>query len=468
MKNLTQFNEWLWRGNLSVEKKSASWFAKAALRIFLIIIKGFGRHDFDLRASALTYTVLLSLVPVLAMGTALLKGLGADNYMKAAAYRVISQKVDISSQPEPSGNLPAEGGQKTGSRDSTHGSAQHLKLALDKIFDYVDRTNFATLGWLGIAGALLVVVSLMTHIEAAMNNIWETRKARKLGRKVIDYIALIILLPISVNFAFWAITAAQSETLLEKITSMLKVSWVLPLLFKLLPILLIVGTFTILYRFMPNTNVKVFPALSGGIIGGIGWILVQTVYVKLQIGVARYNAIYGSFATLPLFIFWLYIGWIVFLMGAETSFAVQKFKRYVPLKRPLSPMTRMALAVDILEAAYRYFDSGRMVTAEDLSDELGYPPVEVGIVMKKLEKRGLIVPTEDEEHFLPGISAERLQKSRIFAAVCGSPQREKTQGEKLASEIAKNAGNLLDNHPSGISYRTEDPKPPDSVVRKQA
>ena len=460
MKNLRRFDEWLWKGNLSVEKKSASWFTKAALRIFFIIIKGFGKHDFDLRASALTYTVLLSLVPVLAMGTALLKGLGADNYMKAAAYRVISQKVDIGGKPEPPGNCTADSGQTAGIKDSTYGSAQHLKLALDKIFDYVDRTNFATLGWLGIAGALVVVVSLMTHIEAAMNNIWETQKARKLGRKVIDYIALIILLPISVNFAFWAITAAQSETLLEKITSMLKVSWVLPLLFKLLPILLIVGTFTILYRFMPNTNVKVFPALSGGIIGGIGWILVQTVYVKLQIGVARYNAIYGSFATLPLFIFWLYTGWIVFLVGAETSFAVQKFKRYVPLKRPLSPLTRLALAVDILEAAYRYFDSGRMVTAEDLSDELGYPPAAVGIVMKKLERKGLLVPTEDEERFLPGISPEGLKKARIFRAVCGSLEREKTQGGKVASEIAQNAGDLLDKQLTRISYRPHHPKSP--------
>lgn len=466
MKNLTQFDEWLWEGNLSTEKKNASWFTKAALRIFFIIIQGFGKHDFDLRAGALTYTVILSLVPVLAMGTALLKGLGADNYMKAAAYKLITQKEEISDHPEPAGNFTAGEGEKTSIEGSHHGSAQYLKLALDKIFDYVDRTNFATLGWLGIAGALLIIVSLMTHIEAAMNNIWETKKARRLERKVIDYIALIILLPISVNFAFWAVTAAQSETLLAKITSMLKVSWVLPLLFKLLPILLIVGTFTILYRFLPNTNVKVFPALSGGIIGGMGWILVQTVYVKLQIGVARYNAIYGSFATLPLFIFWLYIGWIVFLLGAETSFAVQKFQRYVPLKRPISPLSRLALAVDILEVVYRYFDSGRKVTAEDLSDKLGYSLMEVGIVMKRLEKKGLIVPTEDDEHFLPGISEERLGKSHIFQAICGSLDREKTHGEKLASEVADNAGSLLDQELTGISYGNHGEESAEALVTK--
>ncbi len=446
MKDLAQFIEWVWEGNLSRGKKNASWFAKATLRIIYIVVKGFGKHDFDLRASALTYTVILSLVPVLAMGTALLKGLGADNYMKAAAYKMLAQLEEISGQHpcEAAGNCTLSDRLSQEAKASINGSTQHLKLALDKIFDYVDKTNFATLGWLGIIGALLTIVSLMTHIESAMNNIWETKKARRLGRKIIDYIGLIILLPISINFAFWAITAAQSETLLAKITSTLRVSWLLPLLFKFLPILLIVGTFSILYRFMPNTNVKVLPAVVGGVIGGLGWIMAQTLYVKLQIGVARYNAIYGSFATFPLFIFWLYIGWLVFLIGAETSYAVQKFKRYVPLKGPISPLTKLALAVDILEVTYSYFDAGRAVTAEDLSDELGYPLMEVVSVLKKLEDKGLIVPTEDEEHLLPGISPGSLKKSDIFNAVCGSLERRDTHGEQLAFELASNAQFLLD------------------------
>ncbi len=447
MKDLARFHDWIWEGNLSKEKKNASWFTKATLRIFFIVVKGFGKHDFDLRASALTYTVILSLVPVLAMGTALLKGLGADNYMKVAAYKMLAQLEEISGQHncEVSGNCTlSEMGEKE-AQAAYSGSTRHLKLALDKIFDYVDKTNFATLGWLGIIGALLTIVSLMTHIEAAMNNIWETKKARKLGRKVIDYIGLIILLPISINFAFWAITAAQSETLLAKITATLRVPWLLPLMFKFLPILLIVGTFTILYSFMPNTNVKFIPAVAGGVIGGLGWIMVQTLYVKLQIGVARYNAIYGSFATFPLFIFWLYIGWLVFLIGAETSYAVQKFKRYVPFKGPISPLTKLALAVDILEMAYNYFDSGRHVTAEDFSDELGYPLMEVVNVLKKLQEKGLIVQTEDGEHFLPGISPGGLRKSEIFSAVCGALSRKETYGEKLADALANDASTLLDN-----------------------
>ena len=101
MKNLAQMEEWLWEGNLFKEPKSPAWFAKAALRILFIVIRGFGKHDFDLRACALTYTVILSLVPVLAMGTALLKGLGADNYMKKAAYKMVAQLEEISGRKHP-------------------------------------------------------------------------------------------------------------------------------------------------------------------------------------------------------------------------------------------------------------------------------------------------------------------------------------------------------------------------------
>ncbi len=444
MRRLEEFYKWLWDDNLSTTPKDSTWFAKAATRIIFIVIKGFGKHDFDLRACALTYTVILSLVPMLAMGTALLKGLGADNYMKAAAYKVIIELEEMASHEQHSGNFTTEANVQPGQANIRNGSLLHLRAALDKIFEYVDKTNFATIGWLGIVGAIFTVVALMTHIEAALNAIWETKKARRIGRKIIDYIGLVILLPISVNFAFWAITAAQSETLVAKITSMLRVSWVLPLMFKLLPILLIVGTFSILYHFMPNTEVKVIPALSGGLIGGLGWILVQTLYIKLQIGVARYNAIYGSFATFPLFIFWLYIGWLVFLMGAQTSYAVQKFKRYVPLAGRITPLHRLALAVDILDVTYRYFDAGRGITAEEISDELGYPLMDVVDVMKKLRHSSLILPSEDGTHFLPGISAEHLEKTAIFHAMCGRLESDRTHGQQIASMVEKNAKLLLD------------------------
>ncbi len=432
-----KFHQWLWSDDPLDRQNRGRYALKICLRIAAIVLSGFRKHGLELRASALTYMVILSLVPVLAMGTALMKGLGADNYMKQAAYKMIEEMEELSNQKM---HVP----QNEQDANSTailerSASARHLKLALDKIFDYVDRTNFAALGWFGIIISLLTVIALMTNIEDAMNTIWETQESRDIGRKIIDYIALIVLMPLSINVAFWAITANQSKAILEKLTSFLKISWIVPIIFKFLPFFMLIGTFTILYHFMPNTWVKWRAAALGGLIGGAGWILAQTLYIKLQIGVARYNAIYGSFATLPLFIFWVYIGWIIFLLGAETSYAIQNYKRLKPIDRTLSPIEQLALAIDILLLAYRLFDQGQPLTGEKAADELAYPYPLVDKVLKKLEKAGLIVRTEKHEEYLPGISMRRLSNKEIFDALCGTVELPQSPGGQMAARFYKEA-----------------------------
>ncbi len=434
---LNNFRKWVWREASPDEQEVIETFLKSVFKVLCLVISGFGKHGLELRASALTYMVILSIVPVLAMGTALVKGLGADNYLKQAAYRMLAE-VEALSEPQglPDTNTTRSNAELNKAAPKLHlKSTRHLKLAIDKIFDYVDKTNFAALGWLGIFISLLTIVALMTHIEEAMNTIWETKKSRDIGRKLIDYIGLIVLMPLSINIAFWAITANQSKAFIEKMTSLLKVSWLLPIIFKFLPFFMIIGTFTILYRFMPNTYVKWWPATLGGIIGGAGWIAAQTLYVKMQIGVARYNAIYGSFATLPLFIFWVYVGWIIFLIGAETSYAVQNFRRLNPLIKPLDPIGKLALALDILFVAYDYFDNGRTVTAKILSDELKYPLPEVDSVIDSLLSAHLLVRTDNFEEFLPAISRKHITNKQIFDALCGRILERKTIGEKIAGEF---------------------------------
>ena len=439
---INNFRQWVWREVPPDEQEGIEAFIRGIFKVLCLVISGFGKHGLELRASALTYMVILSIVPVLAMGTALVKGLGADNYLKQAAYRMLAE-VEALSEAQGLTDSNTTRANTTELNEAAPKiylkSTRHLKLAIDKIFDYVDKTNFAALGWLGIFLSLLTVVTLMTHIEEAMNTIWETKKSRDIGRKLIDYIGLIVLMPLSINIAFWAITANQSKAFIEKMTSLLKVSWLLPIIFKFLPFFMIIGTFTILYRFMPNTFVKWWPATIGGIIGGVGWIAAQTLYVKMQIGVARYNAIYGSFATLPLFIFWVYVGWIIFLIGAETSHAVQNFRRLNPLVKPLDPLGKLALAIDILFVAYEYFDNGRAITAKILSDELKYPLPEVDDVVERLLEARLVVRTEKYEEFLPAISRDHITNRHIFDALCGNIHERNTLGEKMAGEFYDDA-----------------------------
>lgn len=126
--------------------------------------------------------------------------------------------------------------------------AVHLRTAIDQVFDYVDRTNFATLGAIGILGLLFTVISVIGTIEQAMNVIWQAEKGRPWGRKLMDYLALMILLPIAINLGLAAMATLESPALLSRITALLSVLWIAPILLQMLPIAVVVATFTLLYR----------------------------------------------------------------------------------------------------------------------------------------------------------------------------------------------------------------------------
>ena len=218
-----QFCSWVWQ----VPGKADSFgvrFLRGALRILFIVFRESRNDRITLRASALTFTVVLSLVPMLALGTAVLKGLGAGDQMREAAYTLIDQfdtgEPGGAVQPEPGRERAIPGDERLPESVQPHADASaietmqenqaeeepagltsHLRRAVDQIFDYVDRTDFTTLGTFGILGMVFAALGVLGSIERSMNAIWQTTTGRAFGRKVIDYMALMILLPISVNLA---------------------------------------------------------------------------------------------------------------------------------------------------------------------------------------------------------------------------------------------------------------------------
>jgi membrane protein len=214
---------------------------KAFLRIHFIVLREFQRDRITLRASALTFTIVLSLVPVLALGTAVLKGLGAGDQMRQAAYRFIDQLEESPPVPtsgideqdtadaEPSAASPLDNMEVVPEQIDEDSNAEsltaHLRRAVDQIFDYVARTNFAALGAFGILGLVLAVLSVLGSIEQAMNTIWQTSSGRPFGRKLMDYLALMILLPITINLALATEATLQSPKLLAHIQDIVPVVW---------------------------------------------------------------------------------------------------------------------------------------------------------------------------------------------------------------------------------------------------
>lgn len=446
----SELDEWVWSYPSGGESKLRQ-VMRGLLRVQLIFFREFDHDRIPLRASALTFTIVLSLVPTLALGTAVLKGLGAGDQVRQAAYRLIEQLEDrdgSGSEPglkaeEPPGGLIRE--------TPPASLTDHLRKATDQLFDYVDKTDFTTLGAFGIIGLVLAVMSVLGSIEKSMNAIWLAESGRPLGRRVMDYLALMILLPVTINVAFATEATIQSPALFNKVAKFLPVPGLRHLVLTMLPILLVIATFSILYRFLPNTRVRLFPAAAGGIFGGLIWFVTQAFYIKLQIGVARYNAIYGSFATLPLFLIWLQLGWIIFLSGAEMAFAVQYWRSYDPKNRMLTPLARLALAFNIVETVYVAFKRRHLVDRASLARRLQQPEIALQGLLDELLKAGILRHVSDgSEGYVPASPAGSIPPMEIVDLILGT-EVPPFRGSSLAIEAINAARKALEGKKIGIS-----------------
>ena len=455
-----KFCDWVWKPAVPSENIGLR-ILREILRIIFIVVRESQDDRITLRASALTFTIVLSLVPMLALGTAVLKGLGAGNQMRQAAYGFIEQfepevpgtalipgattmQNDQEIQAAPS--VPDGAGKKEGDQITSAGVTSHLRLAVDKIFDYVDRTDFTTLGTFGVIGMVLAALSVLGSIEQSMNAVWQTTTGRALGRKVIDYMALMILLPVSINLALAATATLQSPALHSQIQNFLPVLWLEKFFFKALPVGMLVITFTLLYQFLPNTRVGFLPALAGGIFGGLTWYWVQILYVKLQIGVAKYNAIYGSFATLPLFLMWIYVAWVVFLFGAEVAFAFQARRNYDWGTYSLTPAARLAIAFDIMESALENYDSRKTSDRKSLALSLNQTEKTIGVIINELVDGGLLCRVEGKlEGYVPAGPLDELKPSEIMDIILGKDLPD-VKGCDLAGKALEAARGSLDRY----------------------
>ena len=413
------------------------------LRICAIIIQEFRKDTVTLRASALTFTIVLSLVPMLALSTAVLKGLGAGNQLRQTAYQLIAQ---VAAEPEKS-TAKDLGTSPPSSTDTSPGKVNqeakpagkdlnsHLIAAVDQVFDYVDRTNFTTLGAAGIIILLFTVLMVIGSIEEAMNAIWRAPCSRPLGRRIMDYLALMVIFPIAINAGLGVSAALNSPVLTAKLRYLLPTGWLLIMSSQLLPFLVLTGTFTLLYQFLPNTKVKLLPALTGGLAGAIGLLLIQKIFLHLQIGVARYNAIYGSFATVPLFLLWIHLGWIVFLTGAEVAFALQVYRYYQPEQTIITPVRRLALSLDLLTLIYKDFQQQKRSTIGDLAQKMNEPKLIIQSISTDLLNAGLLQRVNgNEDYLMPAGPLETMKPTAIIDLIWGK-QPGNSPGGKVAAKV---------------------------------
>jgi membrane protein len=264
------------------------------VRIAQLIVKGFAEDDLAIHASALTFVTLMSMVPMLAVIFALLKGFGFGQER-------INQMMDWVS------GMPPE-----------------FQTFVDNMRNIANATNFSAMGWVGLVVVLFTAVLVLASVEISFNRIWGVRVRRTVMRQVANYISILVLVPLLI-----AVAGTAQATLRGGLLMLPRpFSFFSGGLLSLASMLTTWLTFWFIYVHIPNTKVKTVPALLSSFLGAALWLAWQKAYISLQVGVARYNAIYGTFASVPIFLAWLYTSWVIILLGAELTFALQNSATY--------------------------------------------------------------------------------------------------------------------------------------------
>ena len=229
-------------------------------------------------------------------------------------------------------------------------------------------------------GIFLTVILVLNNIDAAMNTIWQVEAGRSLIRKVTDYLTLMVLMPISINVALAAGTIMESQSLGIHLDTFIPIDWIQLVLLKGVPVFFLSITLYIVYLFFPNTKPKTIPTLIGQYLPAPLWFITQNIYISLQIGVAKYNAIYGSFATVPLFLVWIYFGWFFVLLGAQVAYAIEKKDRYQLVAQPDAPAIKLSAALDLCSLIGKHFQENTDIDLDTASQQLP------GYTIKQLEE----------------------------------------------------------------------------------
>ncbi|NJN24944.1 MAG: YihY/virulence factor BrkB family protein [Cyclobacteriaceae bacterium] len=357
-------------------------------RVLVLSVRNYVEDKVAIRASALTFFTLLSIVPVLAMGFGIAQGFG----VKELLIRQIKQSL--------------EGHQE--------------------VFDYVASFADSMLqntqgGWLagiGIIVLLWSVIKVLWNIELSFNFIWHVKKQRSYVRMLTDYLAIIVVAPILIvlSGSISIFISTQITRLSSEVTLLETFSPFIVFLLNFSPFVIIWILLTLLYMVMPFTIVNFKSALIAAIVAGSAFQLVQWGYIHFQVGVSRFNAIYGSFAAFPMFLVFLQLSWIIVLFGAVLSYAYQNVTNYEFEEnvQSLSHQYRIMACLAVLHSIVKSFELGeKPVSPNELVERYGAPHKMVAYTIDTLMAAGLIAETEIDQKqvYLPIMDIHKMDLS---------------------------------------------------------
>ncbi len=361
----------------------------SVLRNAYAVLRDIFSGQLTLRAMSLVYTTLLSVVPLIAFSFSVLKGLGVSKRLEERLYTIL----------EPLGPKGVE--------------------ITDQVMHIVHNVNGSVLGGIGLAFFIYTAISMVQKIEEAFNYVWYVTKPRNFARRLTEYMLVLLIGPLIIAIALGAIASIGNESIVQWFAQNSIFGPIFSATSKLTPYLLITGMFTFLYWYMPNTKVKLRSALVGGLAGGFMWASLGMIFAAFLANSARTQAVYASFAIAITTLIWLYLNWLILLIGSQIAFYFQNpaYLRIGRREPRLSNAMRERVALNIMFLVGREFRNPVLgVNLRSLSRAMRIPSITLAPIAAGLEDSGMLTSNESEE-LLPGREMSRITLNEILAVV---------------------------------------------------
>lgn len=365
---------------------------------------GYSSDNCSLKAAALTFYTLLSVIPIFAVAFGIAKGFGFDKRLEHLVLTMLHEYPDLANK------------------------------AMTMTYNYLDQAKGGVIVGVGVVFLFWTTLLLLRRIEEALNGIWKIEVPRTIGRMLGDYLAIIVFSPIffAVSSSFSIYVISEVESLAHKTIFSQVVDQAFIFFIYFVPFLISWFIFTFTYFYIPNTRVDFVSALIGGVIAGTIYQIVQWVYIHFQINISQYGAIYGSFAAIPLFFIWMNMSWSIGLFGAEIAYhmTIENENKHI---RALQGINRIELSLrdlsvyTISRCIKRFNAQEPPLSPYDLSLEVGISINASNLIFAHLRESGLLVPVKNvlwKKQFLPAFALQNMKIATILNYI-NSDERKK-------------------------------------------
>ncbi len=359
------------------------------LRYAVALVRDMSAGGLMMRSMSLVYTTLLSVVPLLAFSFSVLKGFGVHNQLEPVLYTML----------EP---LGAQGAEIT-----------------RQVIDLVDNVEGGVLGGISFAFFIYTAISMVQKIEESFNYVWHVAKRQNFARRMVEYLVVLLIGPVIIFVALGMIASLRSNAIVQFFLSVDFLGPIVVVTSKLTPYLLVTGVFTFLYMYMPNTRVRFRSALIGGLAAGFAWASISVIFATFVVYSSRTLLIYSGFAIAITTLIWLYMNWLILLIGSQLAFYHQNpaYLRIGRREPRLSNSMREHLALNtmfLIGRAFRNGDSSE--TIRTLAHHMKIPSVTLTPIIDGLESKKLLTLTETEE-LVPAREMSRIKLTDVLAVV---------------------------------------------------